>query len=822
MESQSRSRRSVLLSGFSCAAVAFVVGAFLIVVADLVFIGPTISAVVPKPVIVTAETEFDTDNAKNGHDARTKINIHDPALIEDMAVREQALSQSQIGRLKDTTHTFYASNDIPRFADKSRHVLHEAGQLPRVLIYAWFYNSMRLREYGEGGGQPYAASEAYWKSCYAHMHGFNVTFASPSSIRGRQLLSGTEQVDDDNGKLLNDVLIALNRGDLVDTDGTGFFFMMRDISYYLSTGQYDYVFLMEEKTRISDGFLNFPVWMYDLGHDITLMDQEKHSGRFSPNGVLFRASKKVRRFLSELQRYKDDYPFETYVENGKGAFREMMLTWLGLEAEARGNRGYSDACLHFAGMTYKAAHSDSILAAQVAKHNACFHAELDRLTGPFGHRKSELIGFTQTHGWREKRFGMRDVHDDSSVLPLANCNKHFRQSPLWKEECFVIDFNHPGDRVEVATRDLSSCPDPSFKWDHYYGGNDLLWFRDWSQRSKYSGPPRVLIYTWVTENSFSLFVNEVYWLDCYAHAHGFDIVYSTVMNVTGEKKEKQKDGDFATNWYSDAMMWGWHADIGRFLFSGKYDYVFMLGGDVLVHRLSMDFPVWAYDEGHDIIMMDQNYVAYGYNQNAILLKPTDYTREFLDFQYAYRKDFWTQGDNGPWMETMLVYLGREASAAGRPGYDKVCQEHGILQSSSGMLMKTNPTVWVENGTRYCQCFFREIDRLAGTWGHRKSEHIGFTKPFVVVDGREFFPDWTDILSPLRVTPWANCFSWVRQAWPRPAQNCFIFHWNGAKSDKRGQIAGTCPDPGFKWESSPWNFMNRQTPRNPYLDVPTLR
>lgn len=362
----------------------------------------------------------------------------------------------------------------------------------------------------------------------------------------------------------------------------------------------------------------------------------------------------------------------------------------------------------------------------------------------------------------------------------------------------------------------------------FYGFTDLLWFKEWSHRST-SRLPTVLIYTWGTEDTFKMFVNEIYWKACYAHAHGFDIVFAEDLNVKGLKQFQYTDDKFMTKWYSEEMMWAWHPDIGRFLFSGKYDYVFNVGADVLFNSKYMDFPVWAYDAGHDVIIMDQDYVGWGLNQNSILLKPTSFTKQFLDADYEYRAEFWTQGDNGAWMENILVFLGRENEEAGRPGYNNSCAKFGILPMPQPVLNEKNFTLALYLGFSFCKCFFQEFDRLAGSFGHRKSKHIGFTKTFAVSVSNisndsnvsnvstvstawnegKILPEESTGFGPSRVKPWANCFDHVRLHWTQPDANCFAFHWNGEKKGSQHSVVkGKCPDPTFDWKKSPWNYVNR--------------
>ena len=49
-------------------------------------------------------------------------------------------------------------------------------------------------------------------------------------------------------------------------------------------------------------------------------------------------------------------------------------------------------------------------------------------------------------------------------------------------------------------------------------------------------------------------------------------------------------------------MWAWLPILRERLLSGKYEYVFYTGADVLIQESHLDFPVWQYDTGHDIMV----------------------------------------------------------------------------------------------------------------------------------------------------------------------------------------------------------------------------
>jgi len=327
-----------------------------------------------------------------------------------------------------------------------------------------------------------------------------------------------------------------------------------------------------------------------------------------------------------------------------------------------------------------------------------------------------------------------------------------------------------------------------------------------------------------------MFQNENYWKSCYAHLHGFDVVFSTKMNFTGTAKyhgpaPKGKDGAFVASWYSEDNMWAWWSDIQNYLFSGKYDYVFMMGADVLVQYYWFDWPVWAWDRGHDISVMDQDHfsyhLAYGLNENNILLRPTNFTKDFILEAFEFRKGFHLQGDNGPYMETILRTLGRIAASEGRMGYYEMCYQWLTLPKPSVMML--NDLWWGNRNDQYDACFFNELERLVGGYGYRKTRGIGFYPTYIGFDGDALVPENFKNESPPKVPkehphssivplgPWANCWSSVRLSWKRPDYNCFAYHWNGPKDPSQHSVVsgGKCPDPTFNWDTNPYNPANRR-------------
>mmetsp|Transcript_18723 Transcript_18723/g.34899 ORF Transcript_18723/g.34899 Transcript_18723/m.34899 type:complete len:431 (-) Transcript_18723:31-1323(-) len=343
---------------------------------------------------------------------------------------------------------------------------------------------------------------------------------------------------------------------------------------------------------------------------------------------------------------------------------------------------------------------------------------------------------------------------------------------------------------------------PGKKPNLRYG--DSLIFETWTQCSQYSKKrmPRVLLYTWCDQNGLPRFPNEFYWKGCYAHMHGFDVAISSVMNFGGVKKMPASElprvqgprAAEAMAWYDDDHMWAWIHDVRTYLSSGQYDYVFVTGGDVLMNSANFWFPVWAYDKGHDITIMDQDRSAFGLNENAMLFKSSPTSLNFLTELFEYRKDFWIQSDNGAYMEMLLKTIGRDTKAN---SYKGKCTSIGKLEKSQGYLMIFENAKSIEQNAKYADCFFQELDRLAGGFGNRSSKSIGFSKAGFGIDHAGELP-------------WANCFSVVREKWSNCTRNCLAFHFNGPKdASKIPKVdSGKCPDPSFQWDVTSLSYKDK--------------
>jgi len=257
-------------------------------------------------------------------------------------------------------------------------------------------------------------------------------------------------------------------------------------------------------------------------------------------------------------------------------------------------------------------------------------------------------------------------------------------------------------------------------------------------------------------------------------------------------------------WYADEYMWAWVHALFPYLFSGEYDYVFVVGVDTLPNPANMHFPVWAYDTGHDITFMDTHYWTIGLNENSLLFKPTDFSRKFLEEFFEFRKGFHLQGDNGPFMEMILRTLGRENEEDGKPGYLGNCYgDLDLGDKSSAWLSDHDFNLVVLKNRLYANCFFGALDRFAGGYGHRESKHLGFSKTYHA-DSPTAIYQYVDM--PDKLTPWANCFNWLRwKPHNRCHLNCLFLHWNGPKEGMFTAIrGGTCPDPTFDWKTAKYN------------------
>lgn len=327
-------------------------------------------------------------------------------------------------------------------------------------------------------------------------------------------------------------------------------------------------------------------------------------------------------------------------------------------------------------------------------------------------------------------------------------------------------------------------------YHYYYGHSDCARFQSWSGRKGFlkgrscGNIPRVLIFTWTTEDTYTLLENEVYWKACYAHAHGFDLVITDEGHLNN------------VSYYSEANMFGWVLPIKKYLLAGVYDYVFLMGGDVLINAVNLDFPLWAYNDGHYLSIMDQGYSPLGFNENDLLFRVSSaesvaWSEQFVTMMFSHRVRHSLQGDNGPYMENLLILLGREAESKGFHGYDNICNESLVKDRSVRQFI--HDFGWQAVGEwnlNYSNCFFKQLDMLAGPWNKRTSRQIGFVS-------------WND-----KTLPLANCWTSVWQV--NRTERCFAFHWNGGtgREDGAHPATGGCPDPTFNWSASLYNRRNR--------------
>lgn len=383
----------------------------------------------------------------------------------------------------------------------------------------------------------------------------------------------------------------------------------------------------------------------------------------------------------------------------------------------------------------------------------------------------------------------------------------------------------PTRAIKYRTSYITSPTGTTTTTTFFFSNSDWTLLADWKKRVPFQGDglPRVLMYTWCTEDTFVKFQNENYWKSCYAHVHGFDIVFSKRKNFSGVKVWKGEDTKLG-RWYNEENMWAWWWDIKNYLFSGQYDYLFLMGGDTLLQSNWMWWPVWLWDRGHDITVMDQHSMPvgerYGLNENNVLWKPTQLAKDFVEEGFEFRRQFNLQGENGPYMETILRFLGRASELENRTGYSGECEQWLEIPKPSPFVMAT--TWWEQRNGQYDSCFFQNLNRLVGGYGVRQSVGIGFYPTFIFAEGRVLLPQ--DLpLKGRRPTvepnhphhdlwpwgPWANCWSSVRMHWVNPHINCFAYHFNGPKDmSEHNKVSGTCPDPSFDWSASPYNPANR--------------
>lgn len=348
----------------------------------------------------------------------------------------------------------------------------------------------------------------------------------------------------------------------------------------------------------------------------------------------------------------------------------------------------------------------------------------------------------------------------------------------------------------------------------------------WSQRRNVRNGtchlPRVLIITYTTEGSHSHFQREAYWKACYAHLHGFDAVFEVGRNGPGRANDGVWD-------YSLKRMFEVWRVLSEHLSSAKYDYVLITGADVLFSRAFLEFPLWLLDQkGRSLTVMDNGFDHWGFNENNLLFRTDTWSATFAArvLKHSTLRANSLQGDNGPYMEEILVALGHEADASGRSrGYSGRCTSllrvsDTVAADFAGGTVATPQ--YIAQNLDYSSCFFEELDRLAGPAHARDSMHIGFNSRRDVGEDQ---------------LPWANCWHPLRLGSGEAhaaLKRCLAFHWNGFKnmalpyrdvmtpmirpmfsSDRDAAQfwddteIGQCPDPSFDWAASSGNIMNWQ-------------
>jgi len=333
---------------------------------------------------------------------------------------------------------------------------------------------------------------------------------------------------------------------------------------------------------------------------------------------------------------------------------------------------------------------------------------------------------------------------------------------------------------------------------HFFTDSDCERYRrwPWKKDDTCKNMPKILLFTWCTESTYESYRNEMYWKSCYAHMHGYDLIIADPFNT--------KEG---SDWYTNFNLWAWWVALKDQV--PKYDYVFTTGADVLLTQNWLEFPVWAFDAGNkDLNLMDQCYSDWGFNENAFLFKYTNWSMDFLNQGLIFKEKSIIQGDNGGWMENILISLGQEVAEKGGKGYSNKCLPHLMLSEPLEKVLKRKDKLYAQKNLDYSKCFFSELSRMAGPYNMRLSKHIGFN-PLM---------DVSDKTMESRV-PWANCWSHLHDPFFSktcvgdldPKVHCFAFHWNGLSKllENHKIIHGSCPDPTFNWDASPYNTKNRR-------------
>ncbi|KNC47107.1 uncharacterized protein AMSG_03536 [Thecamonas trahens ATCC 50062] len=244
------------------------------------------------------------------------------------------------------------------------------------------------------------------------------------------------------------------------------------------------------------------------------------------------------------------------------------------------------------------------------------------------------------------------------------------------------------------------------------------------QMGKGSGKPRVLMFTWATEDTYERFESSYYWKACYAAKHGYELIVTDEMDNAWDDFDKKTETD--GGWYRESRMYAWHKAITKHMVSGEYDLIWMTGADTLMVPRHFDVQLTDYYDGYPLTIMDQEFDIWGFNQNALLMEaqaPGSWIEAFRAIHFTGSKEHIVQSDNGMYMITILEMLGAEAKLRGEKGYAQKCNKLAILDMPAPVLDNTDFEEYKRRNIALGECFFAELERLAGPYNSRRSSYI---------------------------------------------------------------------------------------------------
>ena len=264
-------------------------------------------------------------------------------------------------------------------------------------------------------------------------------------------------------------------------------------------------------------------------------------------------------------------------------------------------------------------------------------------------------------------------------------------------------------------------------------------------------------------------------------------------------------GKSGGSWYSLGPQWSTLANMLRFFDDPEIDFIWMTGGDQYLQRTDVDIAELLELAGpdKDVVVMDAPHwpesrsKSYGFG--GILVRNTEWARDFILRMYAKRWRFYLWDDNTALTETLLEVLSEEnvaaaaaAEAAGAEGHGQQGEEYDEKVSCSKFAELLLPygmhNEYSQFGLSgkvvgdYGKCFFDQLDRLAGPYGNRAP------------NSKIYFHNMlTNSIN-------LNCWSALREDPRMDLSWCMTVHFNGL---------GPMRKP-FVWATSACNNVTRYT------------